>query len=44
MLIDDYKLERNRCIMIGDNMETDILLGQNAEISSLLVLTGVTSE
>lgn len=30
--------------MIGDNMDTDIKLGENSDISSLLVLTGVTSE
>ena len=28
--------------MIGDNLETDILLGINANIDSFLVLTGVT--
>ncbi|KRX10266.1 HAD-like domain [Pseudocohnilembus persalinus] len=40
MLIQDYNLQREQCIMIGDNMDTDIKLGENSDISSLLVLTG----
>ena len=30
--------------MIGDNLETDILFGINANIDSFLVLTGVTDQ
>lgn len=30
--------------MIGDNLETDILLGINSGIDSYLVFTGVTDE
>ena len=30
--------------MIGDNLETDILLGINANIDSFLVMTGVTNQ
>jgi ribonucleotide monophosphatase NagD (HAD superfamily) len=29
--------------MIGDNLETDILFGNNANISTLCTLTGVTT-
>lgn len=30
--------------MIGDNLETDILFGINSDITTLLVMTGVTHE
>lgn len=30
--------------MIGDNLDSDIMLGKNANIDSLLVMTGVTNE
>ena len=31
-------------ILIGDNLETDIMAAQNAGMSSILILTGVTNE
>ena len=31
-------------ILIGDNLETDIMAAQNAGLSSILILTGVTNE
>lgn len=37
-------LEREDCLIIGDNLETDILAGQLAGVDSLLVLTGVSQE
>eukprot|EP00744_Colponema_vietnamica_P004800 GILI01007112.1.p1 GENE.GILI01007112.1~~GILI01007112.1.p1 ORF type:complete len:327 (-),score=72.51 GILI01007112.1:164-1144(-) len=42
-LVEQYKLDRKRICVVGDRLDTDILLGKNAQVSSLLVLTGVTS-
>ncbi|XP_023219297.1 glycerol-3-phosphate phosphatase-like isoform X3 [Centruroides sculpturatus] len=33
-------LNPNRCIMIGDRLDSDILLGKNNNLKTLLVLTG----
>lgn len=35
--------ERNDVLMVGDNIDTDILLGHNLKVSTCLVLTGTTS-
>jgi len=37
-------MPKERCLMVGDNLETDILFGHNANIDSLLVLTGISKE
>jgi len=37
-------LNPNECIMVGDRLDSDILLGKNAQIDTFAVLTGVTSE
>ena len=31
-------------ILIGDNLETDTIAAQDADLSSILILTGVTNE
>ena len=34
----------SECIMIGDRLETDVLMGLNAGMAGALTLTGATSE
>jgi len=37
-------LPPERCLMVGDRLETDVLLGLNAGMAAALALTGATSE
>ena len=37
-------IKKKDILMIGDRLDTDILLGINATIDTLLVYTGVTSK
>jgi phosphoglycolate/pyridoxal phosphate phosphatase family enzyme len=37
-------LDKSKMVMIGDNLDTDIMLGINSKITTALVLSGVTSE
>ena len=41
--IDTLGCKKSECIIIGDNLETDILAGNNAGIDSALILTGVST-
>lgn len=41
-ILNRLKLERSKCILIGDRLDTDILLANNNNIDSALVLSGVT--
>jgi len=42
MTLDRLGLQAEDCLMVGDRLETDMLMGNNAGISTALVLTGVT--
>ena len=43
-MLDQLTIERNRCLIIGDRLETDILLGKLNKFHTCLVLTGVASK
>lgn len=42
MVLDRLCLDASDCLMVGDRLETDILMGDQAGMSTALVLTGVT--
>lgn len=41
ILMSEYNLEKNDLILIGDNLETDIKLGYDCNIETIMVCTGV---
>lgn len=42
VLLNEYGLRSEECVMIGDRLETDILAGINAGMRTVLVLTGAS--
>jgi 4-nitrophenyl phosphatase len=44
LIVHQYGLNKERTCMVGDRLNTDIQFGLNGGVSTLLVLTGVTSE
>ncbi len=39
-----FKVNRNNVLMVGDKLDSDILMGKRAGVKTALVLTGVTSQ
>ena len=42
-ILNRLNLPAESCVMIGDRLETDVLMGLNAGMSAALTLTGATS-
>lgn len=43
-ILQEKKIQKEECIMIGDSIESDVGLAKNAGIDSLILLSGITSE
>ena len=43
-ILNKYQLDPTKTLMVGDNLNTDVLFGKNGGVDTLALLTGVTSE
>lgn len=43
-ILEKLKINRDRCLIIGDRLDTDIMLGKNIDFRTCLVLTGGISK
>jgi len=44
LIIEEHSMDKNRTIIVGDNLKTDILWGLQGNVTTLLVFTGVTTK
>ena len=42
LIVNDHCLEKSKCVMIGDRLNTDIAFANSGGIDSILVMTGVS--
>lgn len=42
-ILQQHRLEREEVLVVGDDLETDVLMAQREEVCSALVLTGTTT-
>lgn len=43
-IADQFGLRREQICMVGDRLDTDILFGKNGGLTTMLTLSGVTTE
>lgn len=43
-IMETEKLKKQECLMVGDNLDTDIQFGRNGQIDTLCVLTGNSTQ
>lgn len=43
LIVEKNNLRKDRLVMVGDRLDTDILFGLNNDMTTVMVLSGVTS-